>query len=137
MKKNSSGSVGGDDELDRARSGVVDAARGVAGGRADPGAGRRVEQRRRRFFDDLLVAALQAAFALAEMDDVAVAVGEDLHLDVPGPQDEPLEEQRVVAERRRPLPGAREARAAGSSAASCTSRMPLPPPPADGLTSTG
>ena len=27
--------------------------------------------------------------------------------------------------------------AAGSSAASCTTRMPLPPPPADGLTRTG
>ena len=97
------GPVGGDDELDGARAGVVDAAGGVAGRRADPGPGRRVQQRRRRLLDDLLVAPLQAAFALAEVDDVAVAVGEDLHLDVPGVQHEPLEEQGVVAERRRRL----------------------------------
>ena len=97
------GPVGGDDELDGARAGVVDAAGGVAGGRADARPGRGVEQRRRRLLDDLLVPALQAAFALAEVDDVAVAVGEHLHLDVPGVQHEPLEEQRVVAERRRRL----------------------------------
>ena len=39
------GPVGGDDELDGARAGVVDAARGVARGRADPCPGRRVQQR--------------------------------------------------------------------------------------------
>ena len=97
------GPVGGDDELDRARAGVVDAAGGVARGRADAGPGRGVQQRRRRLLDDLLVAALQAALALAEVDDVAVAVGEHLDLDVPGVQHESLEEQRVVAERRRRL----------------------------------
>ena len=59
-----------------------------------------VQQRRRRLLDDLLMPALQAALALAEVDDVAVAVGEHLHLDVPRHQHEPLEEQRVVAERR-------------------------------------
>ena len=83
MKKNSSGSVGGHDELDGARADVVDAAGGVARGGADAGAGRRVQQRRRRLLDDLLMAALQAALALTEVDDVAVAVGEHLHLDVP------------------------------------------------------
>ena len=44
------------------------------------------------------MATLQAAFALAEVDDVAVAVGEHLHLDVAGVQHKSLEEQRVVAE---------------------------------------
>ena len=39
------GPVGGHDELDGARAGVVDAARGVARGRADPCPGRRVQQR--------------------------------------------------------------------------------------------
>ena len=131
------GPVGGDDELDGARAGVVDAARGVARRRADAGPGRRVQQRRRRLLDDLLVAPLQAALALAEVDDVAVAVGEHLHLDVPGVQHESLEEQGVVAERRRRLAARGLTSAAGSSAASCTTRMPLPPPPADGLTSTG
>ncbi len=46
------------------------------------------------------MAALQAALAFAEVDDGAVGVGEDLHLDVPGPVDEPFEEQGVVAEGR-------------------------------------
>ncbi len=100
MKKNSSGLLSGDDELDGARTRVVDAAGGVACGGSDAGPGGRIQQRRRRLFDDLLVAALQAALTLAEVDDVAVAVGEHLHLDVPGHQHEPLEEQRVVAERR-------------------------------------
>ena len=94
------GRVGGDDELDGAGAGVVDAARGVARGGADAGAGLGIQQRRRRLLDDLLVAALQAALTLAEVDHAAVRIGENLHLDVPGTLDEPLEEQRVVAERR-------------------------------------
>ena len=94
------GPVGGHDELHGAGARVVDAAGGVARRGADPCPGRGVEQRRRRLLDHLLVPALQAALALAEMHDVAVAVGEDLHLDVPGPQHEPLQEQRVVPEGR-------------------------------------
>ena len=35
-----------------------------------------------RFLDQLLVAALERAFALAELNDVAVRVAEDLDLDV-------------------------------------------------------
>jgi hypothetical protein len=58
-----------------------------------------VEQRRRRFLDDLLVAALDRAFALAEIDDVAVLVAEHLDLDVAGIDDELLDEHAVVAER--------------------------------------
>ena len=95
--------VGGDDELDGARAGVVHAAGGVTRGRADAGPGRGVQQRRRRLLDDLLVAPLQTALALAEVHHVAVSVGEHLHLDMPGVQHEPLEEQRVVAERGRGL----------------------------------
>ncbi len=101
------GPVGGHDELDGARADVVDAPRGVAGGGADPRAGGRVEQRRRRLLDDLLVAALQAALALAEVQHGAVGVGEHLDLDVPGAQHEPLQEQRVVAEGRRGLAAGR------------------------------
>ena len=41
-----------------------------------------VDRRRRRLLDQLLVAALQRAVALAEMDHVAVLVGEHLDLDV-------------------------------------------------------
>ncbi len=40
------------------------------------------DARRRRLFDDLLMAALQGAVALAEVHDVAVVVGEHLDLDV-------------------------------------------------------
>ena len=43
-----------------------------------------VDGRRGRLLDDLLVAALDRALPLEEVDDVAVLVGEDLHLDVAG-----------------------------------------------------
>src|SRR5690606_27782587 len=45
------------------------------------------EVRRGGEFDDLLVAALHGAVALAEVRDVALAVGADLHLDVAGVDD--------------------------------------------------
>ena len=89
----------GDQELDRAGAGVADAPGCLAGCLADAGAGRRVEQRRGSLLDHLLVAALQGAFAFAEVDDGARAVGEHLHLDVTGGVDEALEQQCVVAER--------------------------------------
>jgi hypothetical protein len=44
------------------------------------------------------VAALETALALAEVDDVAVGVGEDLDLDVTSALDVALDQQRVVAE---------------------------------------
>ena len=47
---------------------------------------------------ELLVAALDGAVALAEVDDVAVVVGQDLHLDVPGLDDELLDVDAAVAE---------------------------------------
>ncbi|MEY9505823.1 hypothetical protein ABIE87_005381 [Bradyrhizobium diazoefficiens] len=62
-------------------------------------AGGLVEQRRRRLLDDLLVAALDRAFPLAEIDDVAVLVAQYLDLDVAGIDDELLDEDAVVAER--------------------------------------
>ena len=58
-----------------------------------------VDDRRRRLLDDLLVAALQRALALAEVDDRAVRVGEHLHLDVPRALEVALDEHAVVAER--------------------------------------
>ena len=93
--------VGRDEELHSPRAAVVHA-RGCRAGRS-PQAGARggIDHRRRGFFDDLLVAALKGALPLAEVDDGAVRIGHDLHLDVPRPLDEPLEQQRVVAERRR------------------------------------
>ncbi len=63
-------------------------------------AGGLVEQRRRRFLDHLLIAALDRTFALAEIDDVAVLVAQHLDFDVAGIDDEFLDENPVVAERR-------------------------------------
>ena len=92
--------LGLDQELDRAgvhvAGGPGEAQRVVQ----DALAQRRIEARRRRDLDNLLVAQLDRAVALVEVDDVAVAVGQDLHLDVPRPLDQLLEEQRAVAERR-------------------------------------
>ena len=100
--------LGDDEELDGAgvdvarRASASATALGRGSARAAPasrpGAGRDL--------DDLLVAQLHRAVAVVEVDDVAVGVGEDLHLDVAGPVDEPLDEQRAVAERGRRLAAA-------------------------------
>ena len=54
--------------------------------------------RRRRDFDDLLVAQLHRTIAFVQMDDVAVRVGQHLHFDVPRSFDQLFDEQRAVAE---------------------------------------
>ena len=62
-----------------------------------------------RQLDDLLAAPLQAAFALAQGHDAALAVAHDLHLDVARAADQPLGIEVAVAERRLGLGrGARE-----------------------------
>src|SRR5205807_6958171 len=58
----------------------------------------RVEGRRGRLLDQLLVAALDRALALAEREDTAVDVAEHLDLDVPRGRDRLLEVERPVAE---------------------------------------
>ena len=63
---------------------------------------RRVEVRGRGQLADLLVPPLNRAVALEEVDQVAVPVAEQLHLDVLGPLDELLQEHVRDAER---LPG--------------------------------
>ena len=84
--------------LDGAGAAVVDRLGGVGGDLADPLAHLLVDVRRGRLLDQLLVAALDRAVALAEVDDVAVAVGEDLDLDVAGVLEVALEVDGVVAE---------------------------------------
>ena len=87
------------EELDGARADVPD-------GQGEP-LGRRLQlvgllgaqQRRGGLLDDLLVAALDRAVAHAERPGGAVAVGDQLHLDVAGAGDQPLEEDGAVAER--------------------------------------
>ena len=61
---------------------VVDGRRGLGRDLADPRAQLGVDRGRGRLLDQLLVAALDRAVALAEVDDVAVRVGEHLDLDV-------------------------------------------------------
>jgi hypothetical protein len=78
-----------------------------------PRAGRLVEERRRGLLDDLLVAALDRAFALAEIDDVAVLVAQHLDLDVARIGDELLDEDAVVAE--------------GGAASTCAGEALAPP----------
>ena len=96
-----------------------------------------VDRGRRRLLEDLLVAALDRAVALAEVDARAVLVEQDLDLDVARADDQPLEDR--AGRRRTPLPpraGPRRSRR-GASSRPRTVRMPLPPPPAAGLTSSG
>ena len=59
----------------------------------------RRDERGRGLLDQLLVAALDRAVPLAEVDHLAVAVRQDLELDVAGPLDELLQVDPAVAER--------------------------------------
>ena len=63
-------------------------------------AGGVVEERRRRLLDHLLVAALDRALALPQVDDVAVRIAQHLDLDVARLLDEFLDEDAIVAEAR-------------------------------------
>ena len=89
-----------DDELDGAGGVVADGLGQRDGLRPHRLAGLGVEERARRLLDHLLVAPLDRAFALAEMDDVAVLVAEHLDLDMARLLDIFLDEHAVVAEAR-------------------------------------
>src|SRR5688572_8608597 len=84
--------VGVDEELDRAGIVVTNLAAdghcSIADGRADVG----WQVRRRGNLDDLLVAPLDRAVALEEVNQVAMLIAEELDLDVAGPFDELLDE---------------------------------------------
>ena len=79
---------------------IADRARGFGRGAAHRGAHLGRHAGRGRLLDHLLMAALQRAVALVEMDDVAVAVGEHLHLDVARRGDVFLDQHARIAERR-------------------------------------
>src|SRR5262249_34138290 len=57
-----------------------------------------IQKRRRRLLDDLLIAALDGTFALAEMDDIAVLVAKHLDFDVPRIGNEFLDKHPIVTE---------------------------------------
>ena len=55
------------------------------------------DEGRRRFFHDLLVAALDRAFALIQIENVAMLISEDLDFDMARVEDELLDEHTVIA----------------------------------------
>src|SRR3546814_5911279 len=87
-----------DDQLDRARAIIADGLRQRDALFAHGLAHLFGHEGRRRFLDHLLVAALDAALTLVEVEDVAVLVSEDLDLDMARIADEFLDEDAVVAE---------------------------------------
>ncbi len=95
-------------ELQRAGVAVAECGQRRGGGGAEPVACAGAQRRRAGFLQQLLVAPLQAAVALAEMHHVAVAVGQHLQLDMARVVEILLDVHRVVAERGTRL-GARDA----------------------------
>ena len=85
-------------ELHRARADVADRAGRVTGRFTNCAARFLIQQRARCFLDDLLMASLQRALTLAQVDYIAVFICENLHLDMPRGVDEVLDEQGVIAE---------------------------------------
>src|SRR5690606_26416771 len=86
-------------ELERAGAAVADADAGLGADLADLRALLFGDAGRGRFLDHLLVAALHRAVALAQVDRVALAVGQHLDLDVARVLEELLHVDHVVAER--------------------------------------
>ena len=74
----------GQQALDRARPDIVDRASRLHADLSDPLPKLSVHGRRRRLLDQLLVAPLDRAVALAEVNDIAVPVCQHLHLHVAG-----------------------------------------------------
>src|SRR5439155_18000304 len=91
-------------KLDRARADVPDCARRRGGRFRQAAPQRRRHGDRRRLLDELLMAPLDATLALAERDDAAAVVGQNLDLDVPGPLEILLDVHAAVAERLLRLP---------------------------------
>ena len=91
------------EELDGAGADVPDRLGGPARGGVHRGDDLGVDVGRGRLLDDLLVATLDRAVALAEDEHAAVPVADDLDLDVPAVLEVRLDEDGAVAERGRGL----------------------------------
>ena len=89
-----------DQELEGAEAAVLHGLGHGGRGSDDLLGDRRLEGRAGRQLDDLLAAPLQAALALAQRHDAALAVADDLDLDVARTTNQPLGIERAVAERR-------------------------------------
>src|SRR5207344_960873 len=94
-----------DEELERPRAAVADRAAGALRGCLHLLAGLRCQRRRGRLLDQLLVATLDRALALAEREHAALPVAEHLDLDVASPRDRLLDVEAPVAERSERLGG--------------------------------
>ena len=84
------------DELDRAGTGIAHGLRQRDGLCAHSLARRLIQKGRWRFFNDLLIAALDRAFALIEVNAIAVRVGQDLNFNMAGLCDEFFDENPVI-----------------------------------------
>ena len=91
------------EELAGAGAGIADRVAEREGGVPQPASQGVVDRRRGRFLQHLLVATLDRAISLAEVNAVADGVEEHLDLDVAATLDEPLEDQPTVTKRRRRL----------------------------------
>jgi hypothetical protein len=105
------GAVGREQALDRPGRAVAAGARCLDRDRADALAQLLVDRRRGRLLDELLMPPLDRAVALAEVDDVAVRVGEDLDLHVARVLEVALDVHRRIREVRLPLAARRLERA--------------------------
>ena len=99
--------VAGEEELDRAGADVADGGGHGEGGLAEAVAQAGVDGHRGGLFDQLLVAALDRALALEQVDHVAGCVGQELDLDMAGGLQPALEEHLVAAEGARGLAAGR------------------------------
>ena len=96
-----------------------------------------IDQRRGRLLHHFLVAALDGALALAQIDRVAVLVRQHLHLDVPGVDDGFLEVNFAVSESPLRLALCRFQRGLQLLRRTAPGACPLPPPPAAAFSITG
>ena len=124
--------VGIEQELDRARADVTDRPRHRDRRLAHAFAQALVDGRGGRFLDDLLVAPLYRAVALAQVDDVALTVGEHLDLDVARLEQRALQDETAVAKGLGCFRGGRPQRVRegvrGRARAACRVRRRPPPP---------
>ena len=88
-----------DDEFNRTGRGVIDGLGQRDGLLAHGLAGGLIQKRAWRFFDDLLLAALNGTLTLAQINAVAVAVTENLNFNVARLGDELFDEDTIIAER--------------------------------------
>ena len=124
-------------ELDGADIPVVHGFDRFDGDAADFPAEFLVDGGRRRFFEKLLMAALDRAVTLPEMHDMPTMVGGNLHFDMARLEEISFEVDCIVAECRLRLGLRGLKRATRGPRRLFTTRMPRPPPPAEALMMTG